>query len=314
MITAGLFAALWLAMWGSLEYGYWITLLLALPAAGFLVRLFVIQHDCGHGSLFRSRRANDWVGRLLGVVTLTPYGYWRNAHAIHHATSGNLDRRGVGDVNTLTVDEYRALPPWRRAVYRLYRHPLTLFAIGPAYVFVFKHRLPFDLPLLQKRLWFSVLATNIAIVGLLAALAMGVGLVDLLKIQVPVVLLTSSMGVWLFFVHHQFEDAYWQRQDGWDFHWAAIKGTSYYNLPRPLHWLTCHIGLHHVHHLCSKVPNYRLRECLEQIPELRQARHLGLLESLKCARLALWDERAGKMIRFRDLARCPAGLTHPVHS
>jgi omega-6 fatty acid desaturase (delta-12 desaturase) len=233
LVTAGAFALLWLGMWLSLEHGYWITLLLAVAAAAFMVRLFVIMHDCGHGSLFRSRLANDLVGRVLGVLTLTPYEYWRRAHAVHHATSGNLDRRGVGDISTLTVREYRELSRWRRFAYRLYRHPLVLFGLGPTYLFAFKHRLPLDVPLLQKRLWFSVLATNVAIVGLAAAMAIIVGPIDLMKVQLPLVVMGSSMGVWLFFVQHQFEDAYWQHEKDWNFHQAALRGSSYYRLPKP---------------------------------------------------------------------------------
>jgi omega-6 fatty acid desaturase (delta-12 desaturase) len=303
LTTGAAFAALWLGMWLSLGLGYWITLLLAVPAAGFLVRFFVIQHDCGHGSLFKSRRANDLIGRVIGVLTLTPYDYWRKAHAIHHATSGNLDRRGVGDINTLTVREYGELSRWQRFGYRLYRHPLVLFVIGPTYLFVFKHRLPFDLPLLQKRLWASIAATNIGIVALIVTMAILVGPIDLIKVQLPVVLLASSMGVWLFFVQHQFEDSYWRQEGDWSFHQAGLQGSSYYRLPKVLQWFTASIGIHHVHHLCSRIPNYRLQECLDRFPELMQARQLTLVESLKCARLALWDENLGRMIGFRDLER-----------
>jgi omega-6 fatty acid desaturase (delta-12 desaturase) len=309
LVTAVAFALLWLGMWLSLEYGYWITLLLAVPAAGLLVRFFIIQHDCGHGSFFKSRRANNLVGRIIGVLTLTPYDYWRNAHATHHATSGNLDRRGVGDIDTLTVREYRALSPWRRFAYRLYRHPIVLFVIGPIYVFVLKQRLPFDLPLLKKDLWLSVMATNLAIVALTVTMAMMIGTVDLLKIQLPVTLLASSIGVWMFFVQHQYEDTHWHYDDDWDFHQAALDGSSYYKLPKVLQWFTASIGLHHIHHLCSRIPNYRLQECVDEIPELtQQARVLTVLESLKCARLSLWDEETGKMIRFRDLGRAGAAM------
>lgn len=301
MITAVGFAVLWLFMWLSLEYGYWITLLLAVPAAGLLVRFFIIQHDCGHGSFFKSRLANNLLGRAIGVLTLTPYDYWRNAHAVHHATSGNLDRRGVGDIDTLTVREYRELSRWRRFGYRVYRHPIVLFVIGPIYVFVLKQRLPFDLPLLKKGLWLSVMATNLAIVALTVAMAMMVGTVDLLKVQVPVTLLASSIGVWMFFVQHQFEDAHWRHERDWDFHEASLLGSTYYSLPKVLQWFTASIGIHHIHHLCSRIPNYRLQECLDGIPELKQVSRLTVLESLKCARLSLWDEESGKMIRFRDL-------------
>jgi omega-6 fatty acid desaturase (delta-12 desaturase) len=302
-VTATGFAALWLGMWFSLGHGYWLTLLLAVPAGGFLVRLFAIQHDCGHGSLFKSRWINDLIGRAIGVLTLTPYDYWRRAHASHHATSGNLDRRGIGDITTLTVGEYDALSPGRKLAYRVYRHPLVMFGVGPIYLFVLKHRLPLDLPWMQRGPWVSVLGTNLAIACLLSAMAMIVGPVDFLKIQVPLVLLGSSAGVWLFFVQHQYEAAYWRRGSDWDFREAALYGSSHYSLPGFLQWMTASIGLHHVHHLSSRIPNYRLQECLDRTPELKVAPRLTLVQSLACATLSLWDEQAGRMIRFRDLKK-----------
>jgi len=302
LVTGAGFATLWLGMWYSLDHGYWLTLLLAIPAGGFLVRLFAIQHDCGHGSLFKARWINDAIGRAIGVITLTPYDYWRRAHASHHATSGNLDRRGIGDIETLTVREYNALSPRRKLAYRFYRHPLVLFGVGPIYLFVLKHRLPLDLPWLHRG-WLSVLGTNVAIACLLTAMALIVGPMDFLKIQLPLVLLGSSAGVWLFFVQHQYEAAYWRRGPDWDFRQAALYRSSHYSLPKFLQWMTASIGLHHVHHLSSRIPNYRLQECLDRTPELRVAPRLTLVQSLACATLALWDEQAGKMIRFRDLKK-----------
>ncbi|HUL06086.1 MAG TPA: fatty acid desaturase [Candidatus Acidoferrum sp.] len=310
LVTGSALALLWLGMWVSLGHGYWITLLLAVPAAGFLVRLFIIQHDCGHGSLFRSRLANDLTGRILGVFTLTPYDYWRRTHAAHHATSGNLDRRGVGDISTLTVREYLALSPWRRLVYRLYRHPLVLFGIGPIYLFILKHRLPLDMPL-RSGVWRNLFATNAGIAALIAVLAILVGPLALLKLQLPIVLLAASAGIWLFHVQHQFEDSYWQRDPAWSFHQAALRGSSYYRLPRLLQWFTASIGLHHIHHLCSRIPNYRLQECLDENPELHEVRRLTLLQSLRCARLSLWSEESGRMIRFRDLRTIPTTSDRP---
>ncbi len=301
LTTSAAFALAWIAMWWCQEEYYWLSLLLAFPAGGFLLRLFVIQHDCGHGAFFRTRRLNDWVGRTLGVITLTPYKYWRGLHAAHHATSGNLDRRGAGDIGTLTVREFRQLSPIRQIVYRLYRHPLVLFGLGPLYLFVLKHRLPFDLPLAQGQAWQSVLGTNLAILLLVSGLIWLVGPVAFFKIQGPLVVLGSSAGVWLFFVQHQFEAAYWRREMDWNFHQAALHGSSYYRLPRILQWMTASIGLHHVHHSSSRIPNYRLQEALEQTPALRAAPALTLAQSLGCVSLVLWDEGAGKMIRFRDL-------------
>lgn len=301
LITAGGFAVLWLGMWLSLDYGYWLTLLLAIPAAGFLVRLFVIQHDCGHGSFFGSRLANDLAGRTLGVLTWTPYDDWRRAHSVHHSTSGNLDRRGIGDIHVLTLREYRELPGSRRLAYRCFRNPGVLFGIGPTILFVFLFRLPNTPPRGRKRMWGSVLATNLAIAGLVTCMALAVGPIVLLKIHLPLIVIASSIGTWLFFVQHQFEDVYWRREKAWNFHEAALFGSSNYQLPKILQWITGNIGLHHVHHLCSRIPSYRLQECVERFPELRQVKPMAMRDSLRCAALSLWDEDAGKMIRFRDL-------------
>jgi acyl-lipid omega-6 desaturase (Delta-12 desaturase) len=301
LVTAVLFVGVWLAMLVAFSHSYLLTLVLAVPAAFFLVRLFVLQHDCGHRSFFRSRFANDLVGRVLGVFTLTPYEYWKWAHAAHHAGSGNLDRRGVGDITTLTVAEYQALPRMRRLVYRLYRHPIVLFGIGPAYLFLVKHRLPFDLPFSQGGLWRSVLLTNLAILVLAAGLAALIGPMALAMIHLPVVLLASAIGVWMFVIQHQFRDTLWQHEGEWNFGEAALHGSSFYDLPRPLHWLTAYIGLHHIHHLCSTIPSYRLRECLKQFPELCAIGRVTLLGSLKSVRLALWDERAATMVSFRQV-------------
>jgi acyl-lipid omega-6 desaturase (Delta-12 desaturase) len=300
-LTLGFFVLTWVAMWASLQWHYGVTLLLAVVGAGFLVRLFMIQHDCAHGSFFKSRISNDLVGRALGVLTMTPYGYWRKMHADHHANAGNLDRRGVGDVTTLTVEEFLALPWWRRAAYRMYRHPIVLFGLGPFFLFVLKHRAPLDLPLREKKAWLSVLGTNLALGLVLTGLTIAIGPLSLLKMQGPIMLLASTFGVWLFFIQHQFKGVYWRRQDEWRHDEAALHGSSYYALPRPLEWLTAYIGLHHVHHLCSRIPNYRLRDALVNMPELRAANRVGFFQSLGCATLALWDEANARLVRFRDL-------------
>jgi acyl-lipid omega-6 desaturase (Delta-12 desaturase) len=294
-----------LALMGALLYGLrhevWATLVLVPPVAALLVRLFTIQHDCGHGAFFRSRWANDLLGRVIGVLTFTPYVFWRNSHAMHHATSGNLDRRGVGDIDTLTVREYLSLSAGRRLAYRLYRHPLVMFGIGPAYQFLIRHRIPTGNPFQERRIWFSILGTNAAIVVLAALLVLTVGLRPFVLGYGPVILLAASIGVWLFYVQHQFEETYWRPDAQWDFHAAALKGCSFYDLPRVLHWVTGYIGFHHIHHLCSKVPNYRLHECFEHHPEFRDVKRLTLLSSLKCARLALWDEEQGRLVSFRQI-------------
>ena len=268
-VTVVPFVALWLAMLLSLRYSYWLCLMLAVPAAGFLVRLFMIQHDCGHGSFFRRRRANDWLGRVLGVLTLTPYGYWRRTHAMHHATSGHLDRRGMGDIDTLTVREYQSLPAWRRALYRLKRHPIVVLGLGPFYLFVLKHRLPVRLMRAGREPWLSVMSTNLAIAAVAGLLMAILGVRDFLLVQAPITLLASSAGVWLFYVQHQFEHTYWERGADWNLHTGALHGSSHYDLPPVLRWFTANIGIHHVHHLASRIPCYRLGEALRAHPELR---------------------------------------------
>jgi omega-6 fatty acid desaturase (delta-12 desaturase) len=300
--TAIPFAALWTAMALNVHEAYWLTLLLSVPAAAFLVRLFMIQHDCGHRSFFRARWLNDAVGSVIGVVTLTPHNYWRKAHNIHHATSGNLDKRGTGDVYMLTVREYLALTPWKRFLYRAYRHPAMFLGIGPLYLFVMKFRLPLDLIRRQRGMLRGIMLTNLAIVIMMAGLALWLGTLEALMLQAPIVILSSTAGVWLFYVQHQFADTYWQRSDTWSFHEAAIHGSSYYDLPQPLRWLTADIGIHHIHHLSSRIPNYRLRECLDDHAELRGTGRITLRGSLSCLRLALWDEDTQRLVPFSALA------------
>jgi omega-6 fatty acid desaturase (delta-12 desaturase) len=289
-------------LWG-LAQGIWLLLVLAIPAAFFVVRSFMIQHDCGHGSFFRSTWTNDALGCVLGVLTLMPYGAWRRDHAIHHATSGHLGRRGMGDVTTLTVAEYRACSAWQRLLYRLYRHPAVLFGIGPAYVLLVRYRFPFGNRLGDLRAWLSILGTNAAAAAAAAVLAIFIGPIELLAGWGTVMLLATAIGVWFFYVQHQFEDTYWRQAADWDFHAAAVEGSSFYDLPNLLHWLTASIGFHHIHHLASKIPNYRLRACFKENPELRRAKRLTLWTSLKSVRLALWDEERGKLVSFREAAR-----------
>ncbi len=295
------YVALWLLMVFSLEYSYWITLLLAIPTGLLLMRLFVLQHDCGHGSFLPSRAANNSVGFILGVVTLVPYEYWRKTHAIHHATSGDLDRRGLGDVDTLTVAEYLALSPFKRVSYRLMRNPFVLFGVGPIYQFLIKHRLPLDIPRSWNREWASVHWTNLALAAVVAGMWLTIGIKAFLLVQIPVFLISGALGIWLFYVQHQFEDAYWESSDKWSFHAAAMKGSSYLDLPAVGHWLTGNIGIHHIHHLCSRIPNYRLRRCLAENPELQEGKRMTIREGLRCLRLQLWDEKSRRLIGISDL-------------
>jgi acyl-lipid omega-6 desaturase (Delta-12 desaturase) len=313
VITAVPFVALWICAWAALSVGYWLSLLFAIPAAGFLVRLFMIQHDCGHGSFFRRRRANDWVGRVIGIFTLTPYGFWRRTHAIHHASSGDLERRGIGDVDTLTVTEYLSLSLWGRLRYRLYRNPFVLFGLGPAYLFLLRHRIPGGLMRAGWDPWISTMATNlcIALVAGLTIWAVGIG--PFLLVHAPIALLGAAAGMWLFFIQHQFDDTYWADHADWSFLSGALHGSSHYDLPFVLRWFTANIGVHHVHHLCSMIPFYRLQKVLRDHPQLRSMGRLTLIDSFRCAGLALWDERKNRLVSFKEVtAREPKAASHGV--
>jgi acyl-lipid omega-6 desaturase (Delta-12 desaturase) len=309
VVTFAPLAGLWALAWTTLHFGYWwLSLILAVPAAGFLVRLFMIQHDCGHGAFFRHRLANDWAGRVLGVLTLTPYDFWRRTHAMHHAGSGNLERRGVGDVETLTVNEYLALSSWGRLRYRVYRHPLVLFGLGPAYLFILQQRLPIGLLREGWQPWLSAMATNAAIASIAAGLIWLIGVGPFLLVHLPIIMIAASIGVWLFYVQHQFEGTFWAHESEWTLQEAALRGSSHYDLPGILRWFTANIGMHHVHHLCSRIPFYRLPQALDEYPELRQMSRLTLLESFNCVRLALWDEGRRRLVPFREARACGRGL------
>ena len=315
VITVLPLALLWLAMWAAVHFGYyWLCAILSLPAAGFLVRLFMIQHDCGHGAFFRHRLANDWVGRVIGVLTLTPYDFWRRTHAVHHAHSGNLDHRGIGDIDMLTVREYLALSRPRRLLYRLYRHPLVMFGIGPVYAFVLRQRLPFGLMRSGWRPWASTMATNLGIAAVAALMIWLVGLVPFLMVHLPITFLAAAIGVWLFYVQHQFEETFWDRDEDWNFYEASLRGSSHYDLPHVLRWFTANIGIHHIHHLCSRIPYYRLPRVLRDHPQLAAPGRLTLWQSLGCVRMALWDEGQRRGVSFREIkaqlrATCTAAAT-----
>jgi omega-6 fatty acid desaturase (delta-12 desaturase) len=300
-ITISALVLFWILMWEALSVGYWLCLLLAVPTAGFLVRLFMIQHDCGHGAFFRYRTVNDWVGRTIGVLTFTPYDFWRRTHALHHSSSGNLEHRGIGDITTLTVQEYLALSPWRRFGYRLYRHPIVMFGVGPAYLFILQFRLPIGLMRGGWVPWLSTMATNLAIAIVVALMMWLVGVGPFLLVHLPIMLLGASIGVWLFYVQHQFESTFWAHDREWDLHEAALRGSSYYDLPKILRWFTANIGVHHVHHLCSKIPYYRLPSVLRDHPELSCVGRITLVESFRCIRLVLWDESRQQLISFREM-------------
>jgi omega-6 fatty acid desaturase (delta-12 desaturase) len=300
--SAGPFFALWILMLLSLQVSYWLTLLLSIPTAGFMVRMFIIFHDCCHGSFFKSNRANEIVGSIIGVFVLTPFYLWRHDHAIHHATAGDLDRRGTGDVLTLTVEEYIALPWYKKFGYRIMRNPLILFTVGSLIVFVFVHR--FWTPGSGVRERRSVIYTNLALVLIVAALTWLIGWKALLLIEIPVALLATSAGVWLFYVQHNFDPTYWERHEDWKFFNAGFAGSSFYKLPAILQWFTGNIGFHHIHHLSPKIPNYKLPKCYNENPEL-QVMPLTFGQSLKSLGFRLWDEKTKRLVGWSILKLHP---------
>jgi omega-6 fatty acid desaturase (delta-12 desaturase) len=293
------FLALWYLAYRMLAVSYWLTLGAAVLAAGFLVRIFIIFHDCGHGSFFRSRAANDTIGFLTGILTLTPYFDWRHEHNLHHATAGDLDRRGRGDVWTMTVAEYRAASFWQRLGYRLYRNPLVMFGIGPLYVFLLKQRLPRPGSGTRERM--SVHVTNLALAVILAALALTIGLKAVLLVHLPILVISGAAGVWLFYVQHQFEGVYWQRGEQRDYVEVALKGSSLFALPRVLQWFSGNIGFHHIHHLSPRIPNYRLETCYREQPLFQSVDRITLLSSFRTLRLRLYDEASRRLVGFRAL-------------
>jgi omega-6 fatty acid desaturase (delta-12 desaturase) len=301
-ITSIGFVSLTYAMFWAVENQlFCLYALLLLPTAGFLVRLFMIQHDCAHRSFFPSRRANDWLGRLIGIATLTPHDHWRMSHAAHHASSGNLDRRGIGDVRTLTVAEYLARSRWARLRYRLYRHPAMMFGVGPLYLFLLHNRMPVGFMRNGWLPWLSTMGTNLGIVATLALLIAAVGLGPFLWIYVPTVLIATAAGVWLFYVQHQFEHTHWARGASWNAQDAALYGSSHYHLPSVIRWFTANIGMHNVHHLSSRIPFYRLPEVLADHHELRDVGRVTMLQSLRGVRLVLWDEKRRCLVSFEQL-------------
>ncbi len=293
------YAGLWGLMYLSLGISYWLTAALVLVSGGFLVRIFIIFHDCGHGSFFRSRLANDLLGSVTGVLAFTPYFHWRWEHSIHHATSGDLDRRGTGDVWTLTIQEYLEASRWKRFAYRLARNPLVLFVLAPLGLFLIRERFPS--PKAARRERFSVYVTNLAILGLAAALANAFGFKTYLIIQLAVLMVAGSAGIWLFYVQHQFEGVYWQRAEEWDYTQAALKGSSFYKLPRILQWFSGNIGFHHIHHLSPRIPNYNLEKCHRAEPLFQTVKPVTLRSSLKSLTFRLWDEKRHRLVSWRAL-------------
>lgn len=293
------YVALWWLMVISTEYSYWLTLLLAIPAAGFMVRTFILFHDCCHGSFFRSHRANNALGLITGVMTFTPYSEWRRSHSIHHATSGDLDRRGIGDVWTMTVKEYQEASAGTRLWYRIFRNPIVLFIIGPVVLFVVWHRFPS--PKSPAREVRSVLYTNLGIALVITAAYFTVGIGTWAIIQGMILLFAGPAAIWLFYVQHQFEESYWEHHDQWQYIPACLEGSSFYKLPRVLQWFSGNIGFHHIHHLSPRIPNYFLERCHREHENLLVGEPLTIRTSLRSLGFRLWDEELRRMVGFRRL-------------
>lgn len=305
-ITLAPFVALVGIMLFAVQAGQYYALLLTPLAGLFLLRLFIIQHDCGHGSFFLNRTSNDWIGRALGLLTFTPYDCWRHSHALHHATTGNLDNRGNGDIDTLTVREFFERSWLQRFFYRFYRNPVVLLGLGPAYQFLLRQRLPSGLFRDGLRYWISAMGTNVGIVLLLAGLIYQFGLAVSLMVFLPVLLIAATMGVWLFYIQHQFEDAHWDDGSNWAFHEAALRGSSHLELPAVLRWFTGNIGIHHVHHLVSRIPFYRLPEAMRAMPDLQAINRMTVIDAFTSLRLALWDEDQRRLVTFSEAKRALA--------
>jgi omega-6 fatty acid desaturase (delta-12 desaturase) len=297
------YAALLFLMYMTIRLGYpiWITLLLGIPAGGFMVRTFILFHDCCHGSFVKSRAALDWIGRLLGLLTFTPYGDWRFSHGMHHSTAGNLDRRGIGDVWTMTVKEYDGSSALKRLQYRAYRNPLVLFALGPLFFFLVSNRIPSKTT--KPAQLRSILLNDLCLAAAVALCCFAIGIRAYLLILLPTLWVAGFAGIWLFYVQHQFDPSYWERGAQWNSVEAALSGSSYYKLPPVLRWFSGNIGFHHVHHLQPRIPNYNLRACLAAIPELRLKHPLTIAHSIRSVHLNLWDETAKRLVSFRELGR-----------
>jgi acyl-lipid omega-6 desaturase (Delta-12 desaturase) len=293
------YALLWYLMYLSLSVSWWLLLPLSVLAGAFLVRVFIIFHDCGHGSFFKSRGANDAVGFLAGILTFTPYYHWRWEHAIHHSSAGDLDRRGTGDVWTLTVQEYLESSRWKKFAYRLARNPIILFGIAPLYLFAIRQRFPSAKASRRER--HSVYAMNLAILGMATGLSWIFGFKAYLLIQTIALLTAGGAGVWMFYVQHQFEGVYWERGEDWSYTAAALQGSSFYKLPRILQWFSGNIGFHHIHHLSPRIPNYNLEKCHDADPLFQQVKPITLLSSMKSFTYRLWDEKLKKLVGYRHL-------------
>ena len=297
----GFFLGLALMYFSLIYVGYWLSLLIAVPTAGLLMRIFIIQHDCGHGAMFKSKRANDIIGIISGTLTLTPYKYWRRSHAIHHAHHAQLDERGTGDIWTLTIEEYFSSSRAKRIVYRAFRNPIFLFVIAPPLNFLIMWRFAvLESESMKNAHRQSVWGTNCAIAGWLALGTLLMGFTNTLILYVPVASMAACAGVWFFYVQHQFEETYWEHMPKWDYTLAAMEGSSYYELPKVIQWFTGNIGFHHIHHLSPRIPNYKLQACHEENPLFQRVETLTLMSSLETISLVLWDEEKERLVTFKD--------------
>ena len=297
------FVALWIAACWIAQYSYIGAFVISAVNGGFLLRLFCIQHDCGHGSFYGNRNVSDWIGRGLGIVTLTPYDVWRRSHSIHHSHAGDLDHRGIGDVITLTIEEYHQRTAFGRVLYRMYRNPIVMFGLGPAYLFFLQNRLPLGFMDQGKRYWISAMGTNLGIAAIVGTIVYFGGIQALFLVFLPTTLIAATVGMWLFYVQHQFEATHWDKSPDWQLHDAALNGSSHYDLPPILRWFTANIGIHHVHHLYSRIPFYRLPEVLSDHQELVDCNRMTLMQSFKSAGLDLWDEKSRKLVSFSKARR-----------
>jgi len=295
------YLGLWALIVYSLSISYWITAFLAVLAAGFLVRLFIIFHDCGHGSFFKSQKASTAVGVIFGIFTFTPYFNWHKKHMKHHATVGNLDKRGEGDVWTMTADEYLKSSKWKRIQYRVYRHPITMFGVGALYVFLGENRITNKS--MSKKEKLNVYITNFGLVVIFALMSWAIGFFAFLIIQVSILYIAAISGFWLFYLQHQFEDVTWVRNNDWNYREIALEGSSFVKFPKILQWFSGNIGYHHIHHINARIPNYKLEKCYKENPIFNEIEPVTFLKSLKTLKLRLWDEKKQKLIGFKDLLR-----------
>jgi len=295
------YALIWFAIEKCLSISWWLAIPLVFIAAGLLVRVFIIFHDCGHGAFFKSLKANNFWGFVTGILTFTPYHYWRHEHAIHHSHAGDLDHRGVGEIWTMTVNEYLKSSRWVRVKYRLARNPFFLFIIGPAFLFLIVHRFTSKKASARERK--SVHLTNLGILVMALLMSLLFGFKTYLLVQLPIIMIAASAGVWLFYVQHQFEGVYWERNVHWDYVTEALKGSSFLKLPKVLQWFTGNIGFHHIHHLSPRIPNYFLERCYKENPMFQEIKPITFLESFKSLTFRLWDEQHNRLVGFDDLRK-----------